>query len=308
MKIFNSALKYGIGAFAVSCCISLSAHAQESDGHNSNSLRPIHESDQLYATRVWRRVDLREKQNKPFFSENRQITKVIIEAVMNGTLYPYTNDSLNTRMSKEQFIENLTIPTDEVGPTEDEIAMGFGQETQDAGWGDAWGDTDSNSGEGAEGTQTGVNNTTATAANEGPLLFSPRDVTVLELMEDVIFDKHRGRQYYDIQAVTMILPPENFPETGLLRQVASFKYVDLVKVFEENPETAVWVNPQNNAKHLNLRHAFDLRLFTSRIVKYSNADDEYIIDMVDGERRQALLKSLDYEYQMLEREHQLWEY
>lgn len=306
MKIFNSILKYGIGAVALSCCVSFSANAQESNGYNPNSLRPIHEADQLYATRVWRRVDLREKQNKPFFSENRQITKVIIDAVMNGTLYPYTNDSLNTRMSKEQFIENLTIPTDDVGPTEDEIAMGFGQENKDSGWGDAWGDSGTSQGEGAEGTQTGTNN--ATAASEGPLLFTPRDVTVLEIMEDVIFDKHRGRQYYDIQAVTMVLPPENFPETGLLRQVASFKYTDLVRVFEENPEAAVWVNPQNTAKHLNLKHAFDLRLFASRIVKYSNPDDEYIIDMVDGERRQALLKSMNYEYEMLEREHQLWEY
>lgn len=306
MKIFNNILKCGVGAVALSCCVSLSVHAQEepNNGYNPNSLRPIHEADQLYSTRVWRRVDLREKQNKPFFSENRQITKVIIEAVMNGTLYPYTNDSLNTRMSKEQFIENMTIPTDDLGPTEDEIAMGFGQETQDSGWGDAWGD--SNSGQGAEGTNTGTS--APTAASSGPLLFAPRDVTVLEIMEDVIFDKHRGRQYYDIQSVTMVLPPENFPETGLLRQVASFKYTDLVRVFEENPETAVWVNPQNNSKHLNLKHAFDLRLFSSRIVKYSNPDDEYIIDMVDGERRQALLKSMDYEYQMLEREHQLWEY
>lgn len=307
MKTFNSLLKNGIGAVAISCCVSLSVNAQESSAYNPNSVRPIAESDQLYATRVWRRIDLREKQNKPFFSENRQITKTIINAVMNGTLYPYTSDSLNTRMSKEQFIENLSIPTDETGPTEDEIAMGFGQEeSQDSGWGDAWGD--SGSGEGAEGTKTETKGTAAASAADEPLLFGPRDVTVLELMEDVIFDKERGRQYYDIQAVTMILPPENFPETGLLRQVATFKYKDLIRVFQENPETAIWVNPSNRAKHLNLEHAFDLRLFSGRVVKYSNPDDEYIIDMVDGNRRQALLKSLDYEYEMLEREHQLWEY
>lgn len=307
MKNFNALLKHGIGAAAIACCVSLSVNAQESSAYNPNSVRPIAESDQLYATRVWRRIDLREKQNKPFFSENRQITKTIIDAVMNGTLYPYTSDSLNTRMSKEQFIENLSIPIDDAGPTEDEIAMGFGQETQDNGWGDAWGDSDS--GEGAEGTETETSTeSTAAASSDAPLLFTARDVTVLELMEDVIFDKERGRQYYDIQAVTMILPPENFPETGLLRQVATFKYKDLVRVFQENPETAVWVNPYNNAKHLNLEHAFDLRLFNGRIVKYSNPDDEYIIDMVDGNRRQALLKSLDYEYDMLEREHQLWEY
>lgn len=303
MKTFNKILKHGLGVAALSFCVSLSAtHAQESEGYNSNSLRPIHESDQLYKTRVWRRMDLREKQNKPFFSEDRQITKVIINAVMNGTLYPYTSDSLNTRMSKEQFIENMTIPTDDVGPTEDEIAMGFGEETQDSGWGDAWGDN--SNGQGAEGTQAQP----AAPVDEGPLLFAPRDVSVMEIMEDIIFDKHRGRQYYDIQSVKLVLPPENFPETGLLKEVATFKYKDLVRVFEENPNTAVWVNPQNDAKHINLKHAFDLRLFNARVVKHSNPDDEYIIDMVDGNRRQALLKSLDYEYKMLEKEHELWEY
>ncbi len=307
MKNFSNLLKHGLGAVALSCCVSLATYAQEAPetATDDNSIRPIPESEQLYKTRVWRRIDLREKQNKPFFSENRQITKVIIDAVMNGTLYPYVTDSLATRMSKEQFIENLTIPTDDVGPTEDEIAMGFGQqESQDSGWGDAWGDTKSkSSGQGAEGTKAA-----STPAETGPLLFLPRDVTILELKEDVIFDKQRGRQYYNIQAITMILPPENFPETGLLRQVASFRYKDLVRVFEENPETAVWVNPQNDAKFLNLRYAFDLRLFAGRVVKYSNPDDEYIIDMVNGNRRQALLKSLDYEYKMLEREHEVWEY
>ncbi len=303
MKTLSSILKNSLGTVALSFCVSFSIHAQEEpSGYNPNSLRPIHESDQLYKSRVWRRVDLREKQNKPFFSENRQITKVIIDAVMNGTLYPYTNDSLGTRMSKEQFVENMTIPTDDTGPTEDEIAMGFGQETQESNWGDAWGDS---KGQGAEGT----NSTSSPSTNNaGPLLFTARDVTVLELMEDIIFDKERGRQYYDIQSVTLVLPPENFPETGLLKLVASFSYKDLVRVFEENPETAVWVNPQNDAKHLNLKYAFDLRLFNGRVVKYSNPDDEYIIDMVDGDRRQALLKSLDYEHKLLEREHELWEY
>ena len=127
-------------------------------------------------------------------------------------------------------------------------------------------------------------------------------------MEDIIFDKERGRQYYDVQSVTMILPPENFPNTGLLKEVASFRYKDLIRVFQENPEIAVWVNPKNDAMHLNLEHAFDLRLYSAHIIKYSNPDDSRIVDMVEGDRRQALLKSLNYEYKLLEREHEVWEY
>ena len=296
------------GAALIALSVGAQAQVGEVDGYNPNSIRPIHETDQLYKTRVWRRMDLREKQNKPFFSENRRITRVIIESVMNGTLYPYTNDSCVTRMSKEQFVENLTIPMDAPGLTEEAAS--------DDGWGDGWGDESSSSaddgwgnsssseGEGAEGTAM------ADAGDSGDdaFLFTPRDVTVLEIMEDIIFDKERGRQYYDVQSVTMILPPENFPETGLLKEVASFRYKDLIRVFEENPDIAVWVNPKNDAMHLNLEHAFDLRLFNAHVVKYSNPDDARIVDMTDGDRRQALLKSLNYEYEMLEREHEVWEY
>jgi len=287
-----------------------SLYAQESDGYNPNSIRPVHETDQLYKTRVWRRMDLKEKQNKPFFSTNREITKVIINSVLNGTLYPYTSDSLNQRMSKEQFIENMSIPSDGPALSEDEIAMGFGQEeTQEESsdaWGGGWGD--SSEGQGAEGTPGGgpSENSTSSAATNN--LFFATDVSILEIMEDIIFDKSRGRQYYNIQAVTLVIPPEMFPTTGLQKPVATFKYIDLVRVFEENPELAVWVNPSNDAKHLNLKHAFDLRLFSAPIVKYSNPDDQYIIDMSGGDRREALLESLNYEYQLLEREHELWEY
>jgi hypothetical protein len=49
-------------------------------------------------------------------------------------------------------------------------------------------------------------------------------------------------------------------------------------------------------------------LFNAHIVKYSNPEDEYIIDKTGGDRRRALMESLDYEYNLLEREHELWEY
>lgn len=275
------------------------SYAQESDGYNPNSVRPIHESDQLYKTRLWRRMDLKEKQNKPFFSENREITKVIIEAVMAGTLMPYKSDSLNERMTKEQFIENMAIPQMGGGLSEDEIAAGFGaEESTDNGWGDSWGDESAS----AEAE------TEAAPAEPETYSFMPKDVTILEIMEDLIFDKERGRQYFNIQAVTMILPPEKFPETGLLREVATFRYKDLVEIWEQHPKEAIWVNPRNDAAHLPLQAAFDLRLHHAMIVKYSNPEDSRIIDMEDGNRRQALLESLDYEYKLMVREHEVWEY
>lgn len=307
-------IKHSVGASVVALCVTGSLFAQEMEGYNENSIRPIHESDQLFKTRVWRRMDLKEKQNKPFFSTNREITQVLINAVMNGTLYPYVSDSLTERMSKEQFIENLSIPSDGPALSQDEIAMGFGQEEEtqeDDGWGGGWGDSSSSSsgsGQGAEGTALESSSSSGSSSSSMDNLFFATDVSILEIMEDIIFDKERGRQYYDVQSVTMILPPEMFPTTGLQKPIATFKYKDLIRVFEENPETAIWVNPYNDAKHLNLKHAFDLRLFSAHIVKYSNPEDEYIIDKTGGDRRSALMESLNYEYKLLEREHELWEY
>ena len=116
------------------------AQAQETANYvNHNSTAGIPDYDIMYKKRLWRRMDLKEKQNRSFFAYNNEITKIIIEGVNAGVLFPYKNDSLKTRMSKEEFLENLKRPAyggDEL--TEEEKAMGF---TEDDGWGDdGWGD------------------------------------------------------------------------------------------------------------------------------------------------------------------------
>ena len=63
----------------------------------------------MWKKTLWRRVDLKEKQNKPFFARNREISKIIIEAVERGVLIPYNSDSVNDSnvMSREEFVENI---------------------------------------------------------------------------------------------------------------------------------------------------------------------------------------------------------
>ena len=64
------------------------AQSEVSNGYNPLSLRQVHESYLMWKRTLWRRVDLMEKQNKPFFAINRELSKVIIEAVQNGVLIP----------------------------------------------------------------------------------------------------------------------------------------------------------------------------------------------------------------------------
>ena len=59
---------------------------------------------------LWYRVDLKEKQNRPFFAREREISRLIIQAVKSDLLIPYVNDSVNTPMTKNEFIENIKIP------------------------------------------------------------------------------------------------------------------------------------------------------------------------------------------------------
>ena len=85
------------------------SQAEVSNGYNPLSLRQVHESYLMWKKTLWRRIDLNEKQNKPFFARNRELSKIIIDAVQEGVLIPYLNDSVNDEnvMSREEFIERM---------------------------------------------------------------------------------------------------------------------------------------------------------------------------------------------------------
>ena len=257
--------------------------------YNPNSVYAIPESEIMYRRRLWRRMDLNEKMNEPFFAFGNEITKVIIDAVNDGRLFPYQNDSLKTRMTKEEFLENLKLPQYGVTElTDEERAMGF---TDDDGWGD-WGDDAGD----------------AAADDSRDFYFFPRQISVLEVMEDFIFDKRRSRAYWDIQAINLIIPAKEFPETGLQRRVASFRYKDLEQLFRSMPQEAIWFNYQNQKANLNLADAFLLRLFSANIVKYWNPQNQDLVDIYKKHPREALLAAKWVENELLEFEHNLWSY
>lgn len=274
------------------------ATAQERDefGYNINSLRPIHEHDQLWKRSVWVRMDCKEKQNKPFFAKNNEITKVIIEAVKAGILRPFANDSLTTRMSYEDFIQNLSLPGADEGLTAEEKEMGFGA---DDGWGDSGWD-DGGSTDGAEKSEE----TTVAASNE----YFPKDISILRIKIDLIFDKKRSRWYRDIQAITLILPAEKNTAKGIDQEIASFSYKELVEnVFKDN-ESAIWYNDANNPReHRNLSEAFDLTLYAAHLERYSNPDDAWIQDIY-GADKTAIVASMQLEHQLVDFETEFWEY
>lgn len=264
------------------------------NGHNPNSVRsskklkaifskPILEADIMYRTTVWRKINLKEKQNAPFFAIDREITEVILNGVKTKKLQPYeyppspTNNGVSRPMTYEDFLDKLAYYDDSISDT---------------------------------------------------VAFRASDLYLMELKEEVIFDRRTSRMHHDIQSITLIVPQGTTPSSqmGDLR-LATFKCKDLYVYFKETYEKsqqkgtiedvrACWYNPANPRRHMSLADALELRLFSSRITKVSNPADDNLITIVNNEYknqpkqngRKVLYQSQTIQYNLMEYEHHLWEY
>lgn len=272
--------------------------AQESsnDGYNPNSIHPVHEDNMMFKKRVWRRMDLREKQNIPFFSSGNEITKHIIESAKAGIIPVYVDDSLQNRKTKEEFLEALE------NPQLQDLNAGGDDAWGDSGGGDSWGDDSGWGDSGGDENDTEGDATT----DEIDTKFTNRQVALLEIVEDMIFDNQRSVLVWDIQAIKLVIPADQFT-SGIEKVIGVFKFKDLVDLFRSNHEQMIWFNPQNSAEHKNLADAFALRLFSARIIKVANPQDNMIIDVYEG-AKQGIMASQWIEYELMEKEHELWSY
>ena len=265
------------------------SQAEVSDGYNPLSLRQVHESYLLWKKTLWRRVDLGEKQNKPFFARNRELSKILIEGVEKGVLIPYLNDSVNDDnvMSREEFLQRIT---QDEGEEEDEFT--------DAGFDDPFAALDDD-------------DPFATEEEEetGPQFIPKREFNIIEIREDLYFDRIHSRIYFDIQAISLYLPGDSFFNLGgFEKPIASFRFIDLYNLFKSMPKEAIWFNETNIAQHKNLGDAFLLRLFKGLIVKIANADDIRVSELYANSRKNGIMASVQVEQDLMEWESNLWEY
>jgi gliding motility associated protien GldN len=283
------------------------AYAQpEEVQYNPNSLNPIPRYEQLYKLRVWREIDLKEKQNKGFFARNGEITKLIMEAAKSGELADvYMSDSLRQKLTKDEFLGKLVAQQGQAFPAWDPATAYY------------LNDIVSFNGVNYEcqiDNTVGVNPSTATGGEwnkttSGKALdYLPSDVYRLNLCEDVIFDKRRSRLYYDIQALELQAFDIN---TSTYKSLGWFKYKDLEKLFRNNPEKAIWFNRQNTAENKNYADAFLLRFFKGVIKKIENPDDNSLEDIYRANNRpyyESVWAREWAEMMLMEKEHNLWEF
>jgi len=267
------------------------------DGYNKFSSKGIHMSDIMWQKSVLRAVDLREKQNEPLMSNGREMPKILIDAVKAGVITAYKSDSLSdgAPLTKEEFLKNIQIPSTEIELTDEEKEFAANEDSDDD-----WGDEEGGDEEGEESSDE---------ASSGVEYFFAKQLYQMQIKEDMIFDKQRSVMYYDIIGLGMFVPADN-PDNikGIELPIAWFSFKELnEKVFKDNPD-AIWYNPYNDAEHRSLSDAFELRLFSSYIIKVSNPADEYIVDIYGGNPRTGIMASEWKAYELLEFEHNLWEF
>ena len=285
-----------LAALTAGLTLSVAASAQEqaTTASSNGSYRPIPNSDIMFRKTILRAIDLREKQNKPMFSEQKEISRVIIDAVKRGELQAYRNDSLTSTFTPAEVTGNMSYAEASAGLSDEEKAAGFSDESVDD-----WG---------APKTKKGAKSVAAKPAAPPSYEYRYKDLYQMELKEDMIFDKKRSRMYHDIKTITLLVPSTLSANTsGIEKPIGTFKYSDLVKVFRNNPDKAIWFNSQNDAQHKNLADAFELWLFNSYIVKVSNPNDARL-DEIYGGQQQGILASQQAAADLIEYEYNLWSF
>ena len=79
------------------------------------------EGDEIYnmfSKTTWRRMDLEIKQNRPFYSRNGEISRILMDALAAGDLKAYATDSLNNPMADSTVQAMLAFTVQEQVPSD----------------------------------------------------------------------------------------------------------------------------------------------------------------------------------------------
>jgi len=306
-NIFLNMKTHFLAALLAGSALLVNGQTADLPQYNPNSVNPIPRYEQLYRIRVWREIDLREKQNEGFFSKNGEISKLLIDAVKSGEIgQVYANDSLTTLMSKSDFYQLLIQSQGTAYPAWDPTMNYITQSDIVSFNGKNYEAQTDNIGKNPEKSP---NDWAITAAGRASTyLYS--DMTKMRIMEDVIFDRRRSRLYYDVQAIQLVVPGKS-TATGVDNELGWIRYKDAERVFRNHPREAVWFNRYNTAENKNFADAFVLRLFHPVIYKVENPDDSSISDIYRENGRpykEGVWARQWEEIRLMEKEHNLWEY
>lgn len=237
--------------------------------------QPLRENDVMWSKKVWREIDIREKQNMAFrypgddYTGGGYFIEIILDAVKKGKIKAYSNvdDRFTVALTKEQIMEMMIGQPD----TTTQIDPISGEEK------------------------------IIITRRE----FNPDIVTKYRIKEEWNFDRNIGRMVVRIIGVAPIkdIIDEN---TGLYRasQAVFWLYYPEIRPMLAQYEV---FNPENDVARMTWYDFFEGRFFSSKIIKTSNP-----FDMTYSNRRMSPLEAL-YEGQkasemLFNKEHDMWVY
>lgn len=230
----------------------------------------IREADVSWLHRIWRVIDVREKQNLAFKYRRLPLIEIIHEAVKAGelTVYDPTVDFA------DEFMQVL--------PIEEAASIGESVDTQMVVDPETF-----------EESYEIVTNT-----------LSYVDIKKFRLKEDWFFDKETSTMMCRIIGFAPIM--EDFDEDGNYRGdvVMYWVYYPDLRPLLVKHET---FNPFNLAVRMSWEDVFEMRMFASWIIKESNIYDRRIVEYMPG-GMDAIFESDKIKKKIFDIEHELWSY